>query len=152
MNHRAASLLAATLLAAPLLVASSGCDAVKKQKECNAIAETINKGIQRLDEPRADLSSDDEKEQRGAIKEIGDIYGDLAKDVRDMPTSSKELEKLVEEYATMADDLEKLMKDLDHAVEDKDEKGIEKAQKKVNELEKEEERVVSALETHCNAL
>lgn len=148
MQLRAPALLLLALGSSVL----GGCDAIKKQQECNAIAETINQGIGKLDEPRADLSSSDEDDQKKAVKQIGKIYGQLADDVRDMPASDDKLKKLVEDYADMADDLKKLMKDLIDAVEERDEKAVEKAQKRVDELESEETRIVGELTTHCNSL
>jgi len=142
----------AVFVTALSLLMLGGCDAIKKQKECNAIAETINEGIGKLDGPRDDLSSDDEDDQQKAVKKIGKIYGQLADDVREMPASDKELEELVEDYADMADDLKKLMDDLVEAVEERDEKAVAKAQKRVDKLEGEETRIVNRLSKHCNSL
>ncbi|TKD09447.1 hypothetical protein [Polyangium fumosum] len=154
MRHSSSWLLVASLLvtacaasAGPGKTADSE-GANDKVKECNAVIEVINGGMQKLN-----TSQDETKDARDTeqLRAMADVMDSVGRDIEAVPVTQPELVRKVADYRDMVHATAKAARDLARAIEAKDVHGANAATSALGTAVKRESPLVDAINTSCQS-
>jgi hypothetical protein len=138
------------VLAVLLALATAGCGRIKKASECNTFIDKVNASLKEIEKHTA-IKGKDDAETIAEMKKLGELYEALAKDVGGMELSVPELGKLGGEYKQMAERASQATRTLAGAIEAKDQEKAQQAQKDFDQIVKQEDELVSKINSFCQA-
>ena len=140
--------LAAFAVSAALML--TGCGKFKKTKECNAFIEKVNTSIKEIEQNSASKGGDD-AQVISAMKKLGDLYDQLAKDVGALDVSTPELKAHATNYREMCTKAASTARQVATAIETKNPEQADTAQKEFDRIVKQEDDLVNQINTFCQA-
>lgn len=130
------------------VVMLAGCGMIKKKKECGAFVEKVNAAVSEIE---VASKATDGKNAVASMKKLGDLYDQLSKDIGAIGVTTDDLKKQTTEYQEMCTKAAKAARQVAEAIETSDPAKAESAQKEFDGIVKQEETLVSKINTYCQA-
>ena len=142
MNSRLACV--ALLALAPLI----GCEKGRKIDECNGFIDKVNSSLKQI-EAQTGTEVQDDAAAATEMRQLADQYDKLASQVGGLDITTKELKAQVVEYQKMANAAAGAARQVATAIDTKDIDKAKAAQKQFDTIVKQEDALVSKINTFC---
>ncbi|MDC0747489.1 hypothetical protein [Polyangium mundeleinium] len=119
-----------------------------KVKECNAVIEVINGGMQKLNKSQNETKDAPGTEQ---LRALADVMDSVGRDIEAVPVTQPELVRKVADYQDMVRTTAKAARDLARAIEAKDARGANAATSALSTAVKRESPLVDDINAYCQS-
>jgi hypothetical protein len=126
-----------------------GCASIKKQKECVAFVEKVNTSVSDIEKHSKGANGGDAKAASDSMKKVAELYDKLGTDIGALGIETPDLKAKATEYQGMCTKAAKAARDVAEALDKTDAAKAETAQKDLEAVSKQEDTLVSSVNTFC---